>query len=430
MQKIENKLLFYILIILGASINPLTVFLFTPSTHDSPLNFIQIVFIQGYFLITAIFIKRKKVNGKTTTIYFLILLASVILLENVFSRTVFLIIVATGLFIYGKKGFIINHKREIFLTITLFLLLFYSLEIFSRIYLMKPEAILPNKIYYIREFSKAGLIQKASEGKLIYELRPNLNSEFSFSKFITNSEGLLDKEYNPKKPLNKTRIALVGDSTSAAIGVEPEEAYPVLLENGCQKCEVINFAVPGYNFYDYLEVIKHKVLKYRPDIIIISFLPTNDFIEPTFTKKSFEIKTIRTNSFFRWWSGKFIRDSFKNIVSNPEKKIIEKNFNESKINETFFEINEIRKKHNVEITFVALARWEEREFYPQEYSLLKKYTQKYNFYLIETADKFKKIPYEDTISFRMDRHANKGSQTLFKDAILEQLNLTKMQKKE
>ncbi len=41
----------------------------------------------------------------------------------------------------------------------------------------------------------SGLIKPSSYTKIIFELKPNLNTYFKMARFMTNSCGLRDKEY-------------------------------------------------------------------------------------------------------------------------------------------------------------------------------------------------------------------------------------------
>jgi lysophospholipase L1-like esterase len=312
---------------------------------------------------------------------------------------------------------------------SVFLILFFGLEIFARIYLISPKALLPWHGYHIREFSKAGVIQLSEVEDLEFELIPSLNTEFSLAPFKTNSEGLLDREYSKIKPPNTYRIVVLGDSTSAAIGVPIEKNYHSLLEeyynekNSSKQYEFINFAVPGYSLSEYLSVLKHKALNYNPDMILIAVLVTNDLEIHLLSDTNIQVKRARTNSYIRWWGGKLIKDSFVNLIQNfkSEKKI--KNYDLEGISTIFKEFKKIGKENDIPIVIVALARYEEKEEYPYEYSILKSLSKQNDFQFIETAQKFEDFPYEKTKIFRADNHPNEKSHVLYAEAIKEQLHI-------
>ncbi|MCU7905769.1 MAG: SGNH/GDSL hydrolase family protein [Candidatus Thiodiazotropha sp. (ex Epidulcina cf. delphinae)] len=100
-----------------------------------------------------------------------------------------------------------------------------------------------------------------------------------------NPEGFRDKEREIQKPLNTIRIAVVGDSYTDAFSVPVEMRYTEILENeinnncnalGGRKVEVLNFGMSGYGTAQELQVLRHKVWKYSPDLVILGFLPYND----------------------------------------------------------------------------------------------------------------------------------------------------------
>jgi hypothetical protein len=68
--------------------------------------------------------------------------------------------------------------------------------------------------------------------------------------FNTNSQGFRGtKEYSLKKPDNKYRIIVLGDSVTIGHGVEDDETYSAVLERELSKIkptEVINMAVSGF----------------------------------------------------------------------------------------------------------------------------------------------------------------------------------------
>lgn len=110
--------------------------------------------------------------------------------------------------------------------------------------------------------------------KLVYELYPgylmkSLNAKIS-------SQGLNDKVYPIKKDKGIFRIAVVGDSMSFGWKVGARDSFPKALEamlnaEGGRKFEVINFSVPGYNTAQEYELIKDKVIKFNPDMVIVNF---------------------------------------------------------------------------------------------------------------------------------------------------------------
>lgn len=132
-------------------------------------------------------------------------------------------------------------------------------------------------------------IYQANE-KWLFELRPGTDyfhespyKDFQVSVRV-NREGFRGPEVNLVKSPGTFRIFSLGDSFTFGLGVENDETYPALLEvelnqgtkNG-QRYEVINGGVPGYNLAHYYLVLKHRVLRYNPDLVVVGILPWNDW---------------------------------------------------------------------------------------------------------------------------------------------------------
>jgi len=116
---------------------------------------------------------------------------------------------------------------------------------------------------------------------LMYELMPNSSQYFdgyvvklNMTKVKINSDGFRDVEHSIEKLSNVKRIVIIGDSNEFGWGVELEDSYPKVLERllniNCNgSFEVISMAVPGYDLWQKLEILKIKGLKYNPDLIIL-----------------------------------------------------------------------------------------------------------------------------------------------------------------
>lgn len=98
-----------------------------------------------------------------------------------------------------------------------------------------------------------------------------------------NSDGLRDIEHQITKPFGTVRIAVLGDSYAEGLQLPIEKLFWKILENrvsscfeGGQSAEVINFGVSGYGTGRELLILRKKVWKYDPDIVILAFLTGND----------------------------------------------------------------------------------------------------------------------------------------------------------
>jgi hypothetical protein len=158
----------------------------------------------------------------------------------------------------------------------------FLLEMAYRFYLFGWDMFSIEKVNSMHEIGVSGLLQASPYRDLIFELKPNQDTHFKLVPFVTNSRGLRDKEYSLEKPEGVFRVAVMGDSFSMPSGVAIEDAYHSLIENHLNEgrdtvgYEVINFAVGGYTFEQYVLTIRRKALAYDPDLIVIGFCAGND----------------------------------------------------------------------------------------------------------------------------------------------------------
>jgi len=121
----------------------------------------------------------------------------------------------------------------------------------------------------------------SSDRTLGYVLRPNAqgwNVLENVNYFRVNADGLADRDHVLQRPPGVIRIAIVGDSMSEAKQVPRTTAYWAVMERYLnsqlaprgQKAEVINFGVAGYGLAQDSLVIRSRVWKYDPQIIILA----------------------------------------------------------------------------------------------------------------------------------------------------------------
>ena len=109
------------------------------------------------------------------------------------------------------------------------------------------------------------------------------NKEFSYIT-KTNSLGLRSPEVPLQKPINTTRIILLGDSFTLGKGVPFEQSSSALLEKSLKQnysVEIINAGVDSYSpILSYLQ-LKKTLLPLNPDIVILN-LDMSDLEQETF----------------------------------------------------------------------------------------------------------------------------------------------------
>ena len=134
------------------------------------------------------------------------------------------------------------------------------------------------RIYFYYNFNEKKFEIANLEGtSLNYFIRPNeVIKNYKFQTTL-NSDGFRGINYSLEKPKNTTRIAIIGDSFTFGFGIKnTSDTYPKVLEtllnnNSNQKYEVMNFGMSGANILDIYWILKYKVLKYNPDIVMYGY---------------------------------------------------------------------------------------------------------------------------------------------------------------
>jgi lysophospholipase L1-like esterase len=101
------------------------------------------------------------------------------------------------------------------------------------------------------------------------------NEEYSFFRKV-NSEGLSDREHETSKKKDEFRIIALGDSFTEGDGAEEADSWPRILERSLNEraakrtFSVINAGVCGSDpAYGYV-LLRDRLLKYRPDLVIVA----------------------------------------------------------------------------------------------------------------------------------------------------------------
>lgn len=123
-----------------------------------------------------------------------------------------------------------------------------------------------------------GLYVEAN-GSLCYRLAANAEGVVQQPEYTvtykTNSRGMRDDEYSYERDSSSLRIIALGDSFQFGHGVEQDEVFTEIAEAALnregKRVEIINMGVPGYGTAQQVELLKTEGLKYRPDMVILSF---------------------------------------------------------------------------------------------------------------------------------------------------------------
>ena len=91
----------------------------------------------------------------------------------------------------------------------------------------------------------------------------------------TNAIGFRDRDYDQTPGAGIYRIAVVGDSLAYGQGIEESQRFSDLLEQDLNadavRYEVLNFAIPGAETVDHIEILKESVVPAGPDFVILQW---------------------------------------------------------------------------------------------------------------------------------------------------------------
>lgn len=293
-------------------------------------------------------------------------------------------------------------------------------ELVSRVFYFGKDGLSIEKVNSFVPLGLSGLIKEHENKKVLYELKPNLDSYFKLKEFRTNSQSLRDKEYTIKKPYNTKRGVVIGDSFTMGSGVDIEDVYHSMVEKALNeqgdsiKFELINFGVGGYNLLNYLGVLEAKVLKYSPDFIIIGFCGVNDFRNPSEKHYAGEFKPQEKVRFQFFLERLVQRANFtkpkrrggRNPITKSEKKFTDTMFNEFRV---------YSDKHAIPIIIQYLSIIPNNE----NLTTIKGLAEKNGLYFLDSDGKFdNKELKKYFIVPGLDPHPNRLANSIFANTLL------------
>lgn len=276
------------------------------------------------------------------------------------------------------------------------------LELLARIFNWAPVAT--------GFFGPQDSVRMSSNPKLIYELKAGSGG--------INSDGFFDKERSIPKPPETFRIAVLGDSVAFGAGVEQKNNFPSVLEsllnklkpyvNTKTKFEVLNFSVYGYNTNNEIEVLKTKVGKYAPDMIILAYtLNDNDPIPHAFPVWLNFTKPVARppQFFFKFWhlplTRFLIRHShlFRFIVKkiwalNVNNAFLGEDIDHHKlVREGFSDLKIFSQKNNIPviILFHPLLDYETNSDSDKEASIIRDLAVQNGFIFVDMLENYRKL---------------------------------------
>jgi len=146
-------------------------------------------------------------------------------------------------------------------------------------------------------------------------LTPNFSGTLSRVDFKIdvhiNKDGLRGPELQPRTE-SAVRILCLGDSMTWGWGVAEEQAFPAILGQQLQRhypdtnIQIINAGVPFYGTNDEVALLKHRIVEFDPDIVVLQFNAVDDFEQnrlPSIERQVFEDGIVRYVPDYEWTRG-------------------------------------------------------------------------------------------------------------------------------
>jgi hypothetical protein len=330
-----------------------------------------------------------------------------------------------------KKG--ASIKISIFILSSI--LSFILLEISYRYIIFGRDSLNYEKMNSVAPLGLSGLIEPSRDREIVYQLKPNLHTYFKMARFKTNSKGLRDKEYSMAKPKNTIRVAVVGDSLTMPAGVKIEDAYHSILEEefntSChgKNYEFINFAVGGYYLSQYWAVIRDKVMKWDPDMILIGFDQYNDYELPPYElfERAYKVKDKGHPFFFQSFAIMGIKQLIKKVVHRDSQNNRGMNgksmFTEEQVdymNKVFSNIGAFSKENNIPIVVANLG------ITPNEHKEFESIATSSGLYYVDLTDSFDGTTISQYSIYQTDNHPNSEAQLIFANNLKEYIDKAKL----
>ena len=122
-------------------------------------------------------------------------------------------------------------------------------------------------------------VSTPAEGPLQWELPASTEGTFHEVVVATNQWGMRDQEYTLEKAAGTFRIAILGACYEMGAGVSNHEVWEALVEERLNRelspdtgraYEVLNFSVAGYDLLQLVSVVREKVPRFAPDLVVVS----------------------------------------------------------------------------------------------------------------------------------------------------------------
>jgi lysophospholipase L1-like esterase len=126
-----------------------------------------------------------------------------------------------------------------------------------------------------------GVYRLIGDSRMVYEMTPGS----ILDQNRINKQGFMGGDFKYEKEKHTVRIAMLGDSITEGMRIRIGKKFSDVLESILneeasrqdrqERYEVMNFGVGGYNLDAEVELLKTKVVKYSPDIVVLNFAPND-----------------------------------------------------------------------------------------------------------------------------------------------------------
>lgn len=244
--------------------------------------------------------------------------------------------------------------------------------------------------------------------------------------FHTNSWGFPDCEHTLKKPDNTIRIAVLGDSITAALSIDRSQRFTQVLEDYLnrnaekKRFEIMNFGVGGYDMLQEVVTLEEKVLPFSPDMAIFAYC-LNDG-QAWADGGLYQILTQRLSSTQRRWIDTvyfdfyspplkilhssrlytFLKYLYVTRFKHNEDLAWKAGSSDDLLSDAFLMLSNFKKQHNLEIIIVIFPYFDQLSEYPyvELHQEVRNWAQQYHFDVLDLFDYYLAENEKDGREFR------------------------------
>ncbi len=287
------------------------------------------------------------------------------------------------------------------------------------------DGVLSLKKFTPVSLAYSNLVRSETDSILNWRLKENFNGFYKGAQFNTNSDGFRSEEFDIKEKSNNFRIAILGRSIAAGVGVEVEESWVGRLRRSLKvdAIPVYNFSVPGYNFFQVEQNFYKNISKFNANVLVVPiYLMEWDFPilkkNPPFLHSYLAMRYLDVNFYFEHF---YIYFALRSYVQNQTAKFLSTDWetlgkdsisgpNITKVSRVLPRLTKWANENECKIFFVVIPRpgLEHGEYKKQVRSFLNDWISQFENTYIINADIEMRLKYDfsNTIYYG-DPHPNR-----------------------